>query len=401
MQQHNLKQKIKNKLQEKGSALIYFAVFILTVVVLFVIVLFSYVHRQVTQARDQWQTSQSTLSVKSGLAFALAYVNETDDQDDYPNMESLTNAFESGETQVTVTSDDWDHEAFSQNGGTYIVTFSPLPDQTFPEMDQKGAFQAKITGCPITISVDDCQPEARYASTISVKLIKYFEAAELTPSIDVPLASRGDISLEGNPSVSNHYGDYAIAKTSFARVNTRGNPSVTAGNPYPENIQSISDWDSLDARSFFYNIFNVSYDALVDGAKVVTDQRELESAASDDEQVFYSPNSMSITGNTVVGSSDHPVLLLIDGSYEQEQTASGTPIFWGYVFSTGNFDLRGNVEVHGGIFSAADMQTNTSSPIEGNVNISYKRYDNIDIDDIEGVGGEMFVYPAPSSLKRY
>ena len=365
---------------QRGSALIYFAVFALTTTTFFVLILFSYVHRQIGQANNTWQAQQAQNSVKSALAYGIEYLKKQNDQGDLIHLEYITNQIiNQNKSNYTITSTNTDFHQLH-----FKIIYQAAENHDFPELDESGLIRLIAISCPSNVAPEQCDLQQPHALGESLLLYKRLPDNQIKLNVKSPVGVKDNLVLQGSASIVNSTGNYAITKASRARVNTRGNPDIIAHYEYPENIQSINQWDGLSPKALFQQIFDADFDQTVSAAEIIT-QDQLDQASG----IVYIPNDVNIAGNHQIGKASDPVFLIINGDFEK---GAGNISIHGYVYVTGRFHFFGNLLLYGAIFAANDF-SKKANEMDGNPLIQYHEYDDIASDDqVDGVS-DFFILP--------
>lgn len=202
-----------------------------------------------------------------------------------------------------------------------------------------------------------------------VKFTRYLQyIAPLT------VVSRGEVELKGSVMVRNLFhpttiwsGDDVDIKGSAHTESNDGSGS-TKSYTHTDIVADDSSLDDLSSDSFFSNFFGVSKEIAKSRASLYFSNNRSKTYNDDlDEKtgefiwIDQTSKDAKISGNTVIGSLENPVILVVDGDLK----ISGNATIYGFIFATGDLDVKGTVQIEGGVAAGGDTD------ISGNVDIIY------------------------------
>jgi Tfp pilus assembly protein PilX len=166
------------------------------------------------------------------------------------------------------------------------------------------------------------------------------ELAQSVSGASLPgtITTQSNVVASGNVSVT---GNYAV--DAGGSISTSGHVNFSSTNPNDTNLTNMSADDlftaitgvsktTMQAQSTYYpNSSGVNYSNLSGNVWI--------------------NSSVSLAGNTTVGSAANPVLLVVNGNF----SGSGTVAFYGLLYVTGTTSLSGTFDLHGGLISEGQI----------------------------------------------
>lgn len=200
-----------------------------------------------------------------------------------------------------------------------------------------------------------------------------------------PMTAKGAINVTGSTSVTNYYNNLTIwsggslsvtgaAGKTFVRNPIVTPPAASVTPPLhgtqcassanyvcatdknstgPDVIDADPTLSNLTAAQMFYNYFGVAdvaaYQASIASMPAVAPGTNLDGIKQ--ESFVVSGSITSNMSNTIIGSRDQPVVMIIDGDW----TGGGNTIIYGVVYVRGDVDLSGGITVQGSVIVEKSM----------------------------------------------
>lgn len=330
----NMHRKFSAK-QQKGYATLAITVVVLLLITLIAFVTARAVLTEQQTTNSQYHTQQAFNAAQAGLDYGLVYLNK--------NQSAVTDG-------MTLSGS-------LPDGSTYGITY------TF------------IGGSSDTIKITSKGVSKDGTAERSVQqLVKLVTSGGGTIP-ETPLSARGQVDLSGSAIVTNLEGSKTVS-TGDPAPTVSGHAQTVLSSGVSSTSSGIGSDISYDATLGGYtdtqlqiNVLgvtiaqlgasatvtatgsgNTNYNTLVDGLTGVTIH-------------ITQDGSAELNSNTVVGSSDKPVNLVITGDLK----LSGNLIIYGNVITTGAVDISGNVQIYGLVFSLGDIGVESS--VSGNTQI--------------------------------
>ncbi|MCE0758776.1 PilX N-terminal domain-containing pilus assembly protein [Marinobacter sp. G11] len=371
----------RNALRSQRGA----ATLLITVTILVLITLVSFytsrsvlMEQRITNADAR--SKEAFQAAEAGIRRAMAYLTEDMDRDD------------NGEVDPLVIGSDGENPGTSnvlplESGATTTITlFGPDDD---------------LSGSPSVIPTDDDDfrvtiRSVGLAADGSATRTVWQTIAKIDPLPNVPnnpLTTKGTAVIGGAAKVTNPEGHSTIwaggnvdlsqnnaSETNIANPtnpdypacmddvggckDSSGDPDVIQSSTRDELGLDVVEYDSnlssLSEVEFFRNFFGMSpkdYRKTM----VTKDLLPAEAGTTDGmkSEVIWIEGDPSFGSNSVIGTEDKPVILIIDG----EPSFSGTPVVNGIVVVLGDGDVsgNGNVLVNGAFIASSDSTDFTGS----------------------------------------
>jgi hypothetical protein len=316
------------------------------------IVLLSANHIKLEQMinRNEYQLAQATEAAKAGLDFAITNLdtNRTTIVVDANNDGFIDNNSSTGNLA---------------NGSSYQISYTNPTASNFDiiRIDAVGyssgnatqkALRELVRLAPVASSMPVSALTARL--NVDMRGSSFIE----NPNGSSTIQAGGSVTLSGSASTSGTSGTQTIISN-----------KSTLNSDVQTGIASLAG-ETVD--QMFVNTFNLPIDKLreyVDYYYQGSGNYSAVLSGKQDALIWIdkapdaSTNSVTINSNTVIGSPDHPVILVVDGDI----TALGNATLYGMIYLKNNstINLSGNFQIHGVVIAGGNIN------VTGNMQISY------------------------------
>ncbi len=295
----------------------------------------------------QYRSAQAFMAAQAGLDFGEAYLKANRSsiiQDS--NLDGYIDSYTSIQTQ----------NVSLPNGSVFSVNFSN------PIVNDFDLIEIIVTGTS----------EDGTATRFVSQQIKFMPV--LFHYEQLPLVILGDVSMSGSAKVRNTEGSATIRSGDDIRlysgaktINSSGIMSTSSGLS-TDVVEEDGVLEDMEQDLFFENHFGVQSSFL----KLFTDlyyqnyfitsyDSELDGQQGKFIWIDQTFGSAVLAGNTEIGSSSDPVVLVIDGNL----SVSGGVEIYGFVYVSGNVYASGTATINGGIIVGGNLYGS------GNMDIIY------------------------------
>lgn len=246
-----------------------------------------------------------------------------------------------------------------QNQAKYTVHYS------FPNVNDESVVKITSTGSSNLGAVNKVMSvQVKYKPDINAMWIP-----------KVPLTGKGPVELNGTPKVSNPC--HRVAVWSGKQVQTKGAAKIQAsdtdgvcidqqGKGKGKNSnsgiqQNNTSLANSTADQFFMNYFGMSKEVMQKDAS----ERILYGDSGTEinglkQKIIWINGDYRFEGNKQVGSSNQPVILIVNGNFTQ----TGKSKIYGFVYVAGNYESGiGTSEIHGTLAAEGSITINGTAEI--------------------------------------
>jgi Tfp pilus assembly protein PilX len=200
--------------------------------------------------------------------------------------------------------------------------------------------------------------------------------SSLVSAPNVPVTTKGSLSLGGSSTITNTYTNSTVQAGSTVSINGAGKTVLSSGisstvvitrSDVSQNVSSISTQSQPD---FFATYFGVSADTIKNTATNYFSNStntnyssSLNGLQGKSIWIDQTGGSAIINGNTTIGSPTNPVLLIVNGNLD----LAGTLTIYGFIYVNGTTttDILGTVNITGAVISTGNLS------ISGNTSTVY------------------------------
>ena len=212
-------------------------------------------------------------------------------------------------------------------------------------------------------------------------VVSFSRATTMTDSPDNPLISKGTLNVQGSATVTNYFNNLTIwtggptesignAGKTFIRNPNIPQPEMTESPPSdiptsckanasyicvtdktakgPDVIDQDLTLKNMPDEDIFRNYFGHDFETYRDevATRVITAAQASSLATQGGEAIVITGSTASVSlPNSTIGSTDNPVVLIIEGDWGQ----GGNTTVYGVVYVMGDVDVSGNVIVYGNV----------------------------------------------------
>ena len=212
-------------------------------------------------------------------------------------------------------------------------------------------------------------------------VVSFSRATTMTDSPDNPLISKGTLNVQGSATVTNYFNNMTIwtggpaesignAGKTFIRNPNIPQPEMTESPPAdiptsckasdtyicvtdktvkgPDVIDEDLTLKNMSDEDMFRNYFGHDFATYRDevATRVITAAQASSLATPGGEAIVITGSTASVSlPNGTIGSTDNPVVLIIEGNWNQ----GGNTTVYGVVYVMGSMGVQGNVTVYGNV----------------------------------------------------
>lgn len=299
-----------------GAATLVITVILILVALLAMMYATKFSTSQQRTAANQYGATQALEAAQAGLDFGVQYLSA--------NSAAVIATASSGSINYGPSNASLTNVTLSNNSKYSVVYTNPTANNY------------------VLMQVTSTGTNADGTATRTVRELVYAG----TSSLQYALSTQQNLITAGNANVSGTYG--ADIGGTYTQA---GSSSISTIQQNDSTLSSMSNDDlvqtifgvtpaQLQASSSYYsNPFSVNYSAL--SGKV------------------WINGSVSLAGNTTIGTVASPVLLYIDGNL----SIAGRVAINGLVFTTGSITTTGNTDVNGGLVAQGNIIMTGSSNV--------------------------------------
>ncbi len=326
---------------ERGAATLLLTVVMLLTATLIVLFAASYSLMQQKIGANQYRNQKAYEAAEAGLEFGIVYLNQNSATIlANPVLGKIPNFSNSSTTNVILG-----------NGCQYSIVYSnPI------------AFNYQL------ILITSTGTSADGTGTKVIQQLVQFGSSFDNPPTN-PMTIQGSVTLSGNAQVNNLTGSTTVITGSSLSMSgnadtntaTGGSNAGHTGSDVQTNVASVA---SMNSAAFFAQYFAGGSAALKNSANYYYTSNYANANGITGASIWVD-QSASYGGNTTIGSSLSPVVLIVNGNL----SVSGNFTVYGFVYVIGNFTSSGNAVVNGSLAVTGTMtgsgndQTNFNSTI--------------------------------------
>jgi Tfp pilus assembly protein PilX len=335
----------RNFRKEIGAVTFIITTILIVLITLIILFAASYNMMQQKLTANQFRAAQAFTAAEAGLEFGIVYFQ----QNSATILTSPSNGHLAAFSNASTTN------VSLANGSKYSIVFSN------PIANNYTLIKVTSTGT----SSDNTATR-----TISQNILF---GSLLIQAPNLPLISKGSISLAGNGTVTNTFNNTTIQSalgvsiSGSAQTNLASGKSSTAGNiksDIQQNVTSLQNTTQTDlfatyfgtatsniqnnVNQYYSNSGNTNYSNLLNGM------------TGKSIWINQIGGTATINGNTTIGSSANPVLLIVNGNLSM----SGNATIYGLIFiigTSGIDTLTGNININGALITSDNLSMSGSS----------------------------------------
>lgn len=331
----------KTKFKLLGAATLIITVILIVLSTLMIIFAASYGQMQQKMTANQNRESQAFHAAEAGVEFAINYLQTNETTITGAPSAGLINYSDANTTNVSLA-----------NGSKFSVVY------TNPSAYNYNLIQITSTGAN-----DD-------SSSTRVVVQQVQLGSLLSQPGTTALTTKGSVAMTGNATITNTSTNNAINSASTVVLGGSAATVISGGGTgIQQNNTALANTSQSD---FFATYFGTTNTAKI--------QNSVGHYYSNSSNTDYSSNlsgmsgtsiwidqtagTASISGNTTIGSSSNPVLIIVNGTL----SLSGNVTIYGFVFvigTAGITTLTGNTSIIGG------MATSDNLSMAGNISLTF------------------------------
>ena len=295
------------------------AVLVFSTLILFCMTLLTYFSSKTAVfeqkiSRDDYRAKQSFQAAEAGLESGLVYLKNN------PStilMDSDSDGTIDADAPTSITN------VALNNAARYTISY------TNPIVSNFNLIQITASG----------QSDDGTVTTTVRQLVNFLSFLKLNPTASV--ISTGSVSLSGDSNIVNTATDFTIWSGSTITLNGSSTTTIQSGTASSgastgtDTIENDSTLSSLTTNSFFEWAFNGALQRGRENADVLYNQSSntnynaiLDGVEGNIIWIQQTSGTAEINSNTVIGSVDHPVILIVEGTLK----ISGDATIYGLVY---------------------------------------------------------------------
>ncbi|MDR3491227.1 MAG: hypothetical protein P4M12_04185 [Gammaproteobacteria bacterium] len=349
---------------QKGAATLLLTMIMLVTATLIIIFAASYSRMQQKIVSNQYQSSQSYEAAEAGIEFGVVYFQQN--------------------SAAILANPVGGHIPAYSNSSTTNVTLGNNSKYTI-------VYSNPIANNYNLIRITSTGTNADGTSTkVMVQDIAFVSMLSSPPT--VPIIVQGGVTMSGNAEVSNFSNTTTIV--SGGSLTMSGNASTetasggsSAGHIRSDIQQNVASIAAMTSTQFFAQYFAAGSGAVKNAVDTVYTSNYSAANGSSGTSIWID-QAASFAGNTTIGTSSNPVLLIVNGNLN----VSGNLTVYGFVYVIGNIAISGNAEINGALTGTGTLSTSGNGEII---------FNNNDLTQVQQLGSMSNWGKVPGSWKDY
>ncbi len=362
--------------KQRGGATLIISVILIVTITLLVIFAAQYSQTVEKLSGNQLRSRQAFQAAEAGLEFGIVYFQQNSSTILANPVNGYIPAFSNSSTANVSLA----------NGSQFTITY------TNPVQNNYHLILVSSTGTSADGTTSTVSQEIAMGSLL-MTIPNFF------------MTSKGPVSITGSVDTINSSTNQTIQSASTvtlsgsAQTHTSSGLSSSAGHIGSDIQQNSTALANLSQDDFIASYFGTSNSSIIQSkvgnfysnSSSTNYASTLDGMTGTSIWIDQTAGTASISGNTVIGSTAAPVLLIVNGNF----SISGNVTINGFVFvisTTGINNFSGNVTINGG------LATSDTTTISGNVTLSYS---NTVLSNLQNLSSLTYWAKVPGSWKDF
>lgn len=281
-------------------------------------------------------TEQAKTAAQSGLDYAI--VNLQKNYDDIVDQSTVSKTFADG-SQYLATYEFQDGNRLLINVASTGTSADGTATRQIAQLVKGKALVSAIPTIPLKV-------KSLVTLTDSARVVN-LENNQTIASGSSTMALNGSAKTQLSSGISSSAGNISTDIALGVANLSNASPAALTQQTFGATILGLSAY----AGTNYSNDVDHAYDGVLDGVigKTIFITQTNNSRAKLNE------------GNTVVGSNNHPVTLIVDGKVAIEDGV----VFYGNIIATGAIEIKGNSKIYGCVYSESNVMMEDSAELHG------------------------------------